>query len=127
MEDGLLQSSDQAGNRALLLAGDDQQRAAVTRGERHPKRLIEHIFREVVRMGNVGNGHPRADWLIGAPAGSVAEGLQGKCDDDRQGHHKAQDEQPLLPVDLTRFCRVKGHDPRLANVIIISNNMVFLS
>jgi hypothetical protein len=103
MDDGILQSSDQAGNRAFLLAGDDRQWAAVTWGERQPKRLVEHVFRDMVGMGNVGNGHPRADWLIGAPAGSVAESLQGKCNDDRQGHHKAHNEQPLLPIDFARF------------------------
>jgi hypothetical protein len=34
----------------------------------------------------------------------MAEGLQRKCDYDHQGHYKAQDEQPLPPVDLARFC-----------------------
>jgi hypothetical protein len=33
----------------------------------------------------------------------MAEGLQRKCDNDHQRHYKAQDEQPLLPIDFARF------------------------
>jgi hypothetical protein len=104
MLDGLLQGSNYVDDSAVLLAGNDRQRAAVTRDERQPKCLVEHVGWDVVGMGNVGDSHPRADRLVGAPARSMAEGLQRKCDYDHQGHYKAQDEQPLPPVDLARFC-----------------------
>jgi hypothetical protein len=103
MLDGLLQGSNYVDDSAVLLAGNDRQRAAVTRGRLQPKRLVEHVGWDVVGMGNVGDGHPRADRLVGAPARSMAEGLQRKCDNDHQRHYKAQDEQPLLPIDFARF------------------------